>query len=59
MKCTGEVCKIDLNRELFHVSPHAGKDGTLAWLKSLEDIRETQQEKIEAHQLYEEVKGAK
>jgi hypothetical protein len=59
VKCTGEGCRIDLDREVFHVSPHVGKDATLAWLKGLEGIRDTAQEKQAARRLYEQVQNAK
>jgi hypothetical protein len=59
VKCTHDGCRIDLDREVFHVSPHIGKEAALAWLKGIEGIRETEQEKQAAQSLYEQVKNAK
>lgn len=59
VKCARDGCKIDLDREVFRVSPHIGKEAALAWLKGLEGIRDTQQEKQAAQRLYEQVNNAK
>jgi hypothetical protein len=59
VKCTRDGCRIDLAREVFHVSPRVGKEAAATWLKGLEGIRQTQQERLAARHLYEQVKSAK
>jgi len=45
VKCVDKLCKIDLNRNIFHIPPHVSKEAILAWLKGLEGIRKTSEEK--------------
>lgn len=59
VKCTGIVCKIDLDRAVFRVSPHVGKEAVLAWIKGLLRTRETEREKQADRRLYEQVSAAK
>jgi hypothetical protein len=59
VRCVREVCRIDLDRESFHVSPHVGRAAILAWVKGLEAIRQTKQQKQADQRLYDRVTGAK
>jgi hypothetical protein len=59
VRCTREGCKIDIDRELFKVTPRAGKAAVLAWLKKLEGLQDTAPEKRTYSRLFEEITLAK
>jgi len=58
VQCLHDGCRIDLNRNVFDVSPHVGKEAASMWLKGLADIRQTAQEKEAALRLYEQVSSS-
>jgi len=59
VKCEGAACKIDLDRAVFHVSAHVGREAVLAWIKALEGIQNTEREKEPYKQLFDQVTNAK
>jgi hypothetical protein len=59
VKCLREGCRIDLDRGVFHISPHIGKEAALMWLKTLESFQDTAQERQPYQRLYEQVRSAK
>jgi hypothetical protein len=59
VKCARPSCRVDLDRRVFRVSPHVGKRAILAWLKGLEGIQETEQEKQAYRNVYNQVRDAK
>lgn len=52
-----ETCRIELNYKKFALSPHPGKEATLAWLSKLRDIQITDTEKRRINKYLEIVSG--